>query len=76
MPVAPVVHVRAEDEVLDDAGHGAEDGAGVAYMYMRDVELLELAVDVCMRDVEIIEQDHNAEHVGPVRDADSDYGQD
>jgi hypothetical protein len=86
MPVAPVVHARA----LHGAGHDGHDAghdADGAYMYMPEVELAELAGVAYMytRDEELagdagyaenVALAADIEHVGPVRDADSGYGQD
>jgi hypothetical protein len=69
MPVAPVVHARA----LHGAGHDGHDAghdADGAYMYMAEVELAELAGYA-----ENVALAADIEHVGPVRDADSGYGQ-
>jgi hypothetical protein len=70
MPVALVVHARA----LHGAGHDEHDAghdADGAYMYMRDVEL---AGDAGYAENVALAAD--IEHVGPVCDADSGYGQD
>jgi hypothetical protein len=84
MPVSLVVHVRAEDDVLDDAGVAymympdAEqvEHVRVAYMYMRDVELAgDAEYAELVGNAEHVALAADIEHVGLVRNAGSDYGQ-